>query len=255
MKALKIFSAVLFSLLMAGAFGVAGLILGVNPTVPAIVGGALSLIPTKEGVFGIKLGTLTTGVGVVTSFDLPYTPEIVKYTAATQLTGFKCEVYGHGVTIDLDATGLTAVGRHRIVSVATNMYKIHLADGGLKNRPCKLTFTNSAAQTPDIFVTGNNEGNILILAQKDTILLNSGKDFEKFAALFLPSLAAGDKVTTVYEDTWSQIDEREDLEGYSLDFQYTSAYVVDNLAGAIKTVNVLAAATQTAYILRYKQAA
>lgn len=254
MKIVKILSAVLFSLVFGATFAVAGAIIGLNPVALGVTGTVISLIPTPSGVLGIKIGTLTTGIGVVTSFDLPYTPEYVKYTAATQLTGLRVEVYGIGVTIDLDATGLTAVGRHRVQSIGTNMYRIPVADGILKGKACKLTFTNSAAQTPDILVSGDNEGTLAIKAEKATVLLNSNTMFDKFAALFAPSLAAGDKVTILYEDGLSQIDERDDLEGYAIMLQYTPAYLIDNLEGKVKNASILVAATQTVYLLRVIEA-
>jgi hypothetical protein len=254
MKIIKILSAILFSLLFGATFAVAGAIIGINPVALGITGTIISLIPTPSGVLGIKIGTLTTGAAVVTTFDLPYTPEFIKYTAATQLTGLRVEVYGQGVTIDLDATGLTALGKHRVMSIATNMYRIPVADGILKNKPCKLSFTNSAAQTPDIMVSGDNDGAFLIKAEKATVLLNTNSTFDNFAALFCPSLAAGDKVTTLYEDGLSQIDERDDLEGYAIMLQYTPAYYIDNLRGDVKNVSILVAATQTVYVVRVVEA-
>ena len=201
----------------------------------------------------MKIGTLTTGVGVVTTIDLQYVPEQIGYAAATQLTGFKAEVLGEGVICDLDAAGLTAVGVHRLAGKPTNGYVIPLADGIIKGKTLRLTFTNSAAQTPDVFAFGDNVGSIYIRTNKATVLLNNNTLFDKFGALFLPSLAAGDKVTVTYEDALTQIWDRDDLAFKSGMFQNVTGYVIDNLEGAIKTVQVLVAATQTAYVMDFKQ--
>lgn len=202
----------------------------------------------------MKIGTLTTGVGVVTTIDLQYIPEEIGFVAATQLAGFKAEVLGEGVICDLDATGLTAAGNHRLVGKPTNGYVISLADGIIKGKSLRLTFTNSAAQTPDIFAWGDNNGSIYVRTNKATVLLNNNTLFEKFGALYLPSLAAGDKATITYEDGLTQIWERDDIALKSGNFQNTTGYVIDNLEGSIKTVQVLVAATQTAYLMDFKQA-
>lgn len=201
----------------------------------------------------MKIGTLTTGVGVVTTIDLQYVPEEIGYIAATQLTGFKAEVLGEGVICDLDANGLTAVGNHRLVGKPANGYVIPLADGIIKGKTLRLTFTNSAAQTPDIFAFGDNVGEIYVRTNKATVLLNNNTLFEKFGALFLPSLAAGDKATITYEDGLTQIWERDDIALKSGNYQNITGYVIDNLDGVIKSVQVLAAATQTAFVMDFKQ--
>ena len=202
----------------------------------------------------MKIGTLTTGSGVVTVIDLQHVPEAIGYAAATQLTGFKAEVLGEGVICDLDAAGLSAVGLHRLIGRPSNAYVIPLADGIITGKTCRLTFTNSAAQTPDIFAFGDNIGSIYVRTNKATVLLNNNTVFSKFGALHLPALAAGDKVTVTYEDGLTQIWEREDIAFKSGMFQNTAGYVIDNLDGVIKTVQVLTAATLTAYVVDFKQA-
>lgn len=202
----------------------------------------------------MKIGTLTTGAAVVTTIDLQYIPEKIFYVAATQLTSVKAEVLGEGVILDLDATGLTAQGKHRIVGGVTNGYVLDLADGIITGKSLRLTFTNSAAQTPDIFAFGDNAGSIYVRTLKATVLLNNNTTLQKFAVLFMPSLAAGDKVTVTYEDGLTQIWEREDLNCTSGLYQNTPAYQIDNLEGKIKMVQVLVAATQTVYITDFKQA-
>lgn len=254
MKIVKILSALMFTAIISGVFAVAGSIIGLSPVWTGLGGAALSMVPTKEGVLGLKIGTLTTGAAVVTTIDLQYVPEKLFYVAATQLTGVKAEVLGEGVILDLDATGLTAQGKHRVIGAVTNGYILDLADGIITGKSLRLTFTNSAAQTPDIYALGDNNGSIYIRTLKGTVLLNNNTPFSKFGALFLPSLAAGDKITITYEDGLVQIWERADIEAFSGFVQSSAAYVIDNLEGKIKNVQVLVAATQTVYITDFKQA-
>lgn len=200
----------------------------------------------------MKIGTLTTGAAVVTTINLNYLPERINYTAATQLTGLKVEVLGEGVKLDLDANGLTAVGKHRMVGRPTNGYSIPVADGLILNKNVVLTFTNSAAQTPDIFAFADNTGSIFINTSRQKVFANTNAEISKFGVLFLPSLAAGDKVTITYEDGTSQIYEREDLAFLSGQYQNVTAYQIDNLAGTIKKVNILTAADQSIYLTKFE---
>jgi len=206
----------------------------------------------------MKIGTLTTGVGVVTTIDLQYCPEYIYYTAATQLTGLKVEVLGRsgGAILDLDAAGLSCVGVLGVVGQVANSYKLVLADGLIKGVTVRLTFTNSAAQTPDIFAGADNLGDAYIITEKKALLLNSNTEFSKFGVIFCPTLAATtDLVTINFEDGLSQIFERTDLKALSSDIQYVPQYQINNLAGTIKTVNINVAATQTIYLTRFELAA
>lgn len=202
----------------------------------------------------MKVGTLTTGVGVVTTIDLQYIPEKIFYVAATQLTAFKAEVLGEGVICDLDAKGLTAEGKHRMIGNVTNGYLIDLADGIIKGKSLRLTFTNSAAQTPDIYALGDNAGSIYVRTLKATVLLNNNTLIDKFGVLHMPDLAAGDKVTVSYKDGTTQIWEKADLEAWSGNIQNVPACQIDNLDGEIQNVQVLTAATQTVFITDFKAA-
>lgn len=253
MKIFKVLTALLFSLVMGGIFAIAGFLLKSSPVIFGIVGVALSLIPTKSGIVGFKIGTLTTGVGIVSTIDLQFVPEKLFYVAATQLTGLKLEVHGEGVISDLDAKGLSALGVHRIVGKVTNGYMIPLADGIIPGKNAKLTFINSAAQTPDIYALGNNTGTAFIRCNKATVLLNNNTDFANFAALFLPDVANGDKLTILYEDTTSHIWEKAELEAESGTFQSTPSPLIDNLDFSIKKANILVAATQTIFVLDFKR--
>lgn len=202
----------------------------------------------------MKIGTLTTGAGVVTSITLTYLPEKIFFAAATQLTGLKVEVLGEGVICDLDANGLTAAGRHRLVGFPTNGYVINLADGIIKGKTVVFTFTNSAAQTPDIFAFGDNEGSIYVRTLKAPVLASSTTRFTNFGALFLPSAAAADVINITYEDGLTQQWAREDVQAISGEYQQTAAYVIDNLAGNIREVMFTSASAQTGFVMDFKQA-
>lgn len=200
----------------------------------------------------MRIGTLTTGAGVVTTINLTYLPERVAYVAPTQLTGFRCEVLGEGVICDLDAAGLNALGRHRKAGLPTNGYEINLADGKIMGKNVVLTFTNSAAQTPDIYAYGVGYGTGYIVSTRAVVFANQPATFTRFATLFLPSLAATDKVQAAFVDGLSETLEREDLAFYSGDFQNVTGYLVDNLNGDVDEVTVIAGTQQMAYVVKYE---
>lgn len=210
----------------------------------------------KKALVPMYIGIMTTGASVVTTITIQYVPEYLLITGATtQLTGLKVEILGEDyATIDLDATGLTAVGLHRRMASAAGTYLIPIADGVIKGPTCVITLTNSAAQTPSVYAMGDNVGNNLCLITKQKVLANSNTRFENFGALFCPSLAASTDLATIeMADGLVQIFERSDLFAISGLISAIQAYYIDNLAGRIKSVNLNVAADQTVYKMTWKK--
>lgn len=206
----------------------------------------------------VLLGTLTTGVGVVTTFNSTYLPKNFFYVAATQLTGVKITVQGEGVIFDTDAAGLNHCGVNRVFGQVTNGFIFTIANGIVKGKNIIWEFTNSAAQTPAIYVNSDEtpgEGTAMYLQLlRQAVLANSGQDFTDFATLSLPSLGATDVVNVLYQDGTQQQLNRIDIQAALSRFQNvvnTPVYTIDNFDGRIKRVNVLAGAAQTAYIQRW----
>lgn len=209
----------------------------------------------------VLLGVLTTGAGVVTTMNSTYLPQFVHYVAATQLTGLKITVQGEGVIFDSDSAGLNHCGVNRLQGQVTNGYTFRLSNGLIKGKNVIWEFTNSAAQTPSIYVDNHEtapKGNPLYLELiRQAILANSGQDFNGFATLSLPSLAATDQATVTYQDGTVQVMNRADILEkiqWSQNIVNTPVYMLDNFPQEIANVNVLAAAAQTAYVQRWRQA-
>jgi len=206
----------------------------------------------------VLLGTLTTGVGVVSTFNTTYVPQQFFYVAGTQLTGVKITVQGEGVIFDSDAAGLTHAGTWRVYGQVTNGYLFTLANGFIPGKNVIWEFTNSAAQTPSVYVQSQQTpapGEAMYLQYlRQAILANSGQDFVKFAALHLPALAAADIVNVLYQDGTQQQMNRVDIQNELSQYQNvvnTPNYTIDNLDLNVKRVNILAAAAQTAYMQRW----
>jgi|WetSurMetagenome_2_1015567.scaffolds.fasta_scaffold36958_3 hypothetical protein len=204
--------------------------------------------------------TATTGAGVITTFDMQYVPEaLIYYGATTQLTGLKVEVLGiqDGTILDLDAAGLTALGRHRIMGVTAGAYIIPLATGIIKGKSCRITITNSATQTPSFYGYGDgNYGDSYIITKKQTVLANSNTMFDSFHAMFFPNFATTDYATLTFSDTTedkqgqlSQIMTYYDLFYISQMIQTTAQVQVDNCQSNINSIQVMVGTTQTAYMV------
>jgi hypothetical protein len=210
------------------------------------------------GTLAVALGTLTTGAGVVTTFNTTYVPKSFFYAAGTQLTGVKITVQGEGVIFDSDAAGLNHFGVSRVYGQVTNGFIFDIANGFVQGKNVIWEFTNSAAQTPVVYVNSDQtpaKGRAMYLqALRQAVLANSGQDFSDFATLALPSLAATDTVNVLYADGTQQSLNRVDIQAALSRIQATvntPIYLIDNFAMNTKRVNVLAGAAQTAYIQRW----
>lgn len=228
-------------------------------TLVLIGSGALALVSMYMGsaagiITAISLGTLTTGAAVVSTFNTTYLPKWFSYTAATQLTGVKITVQGDGVVFDSDAAGLTNVGTNRQFGQTTNTYLFTIANGIVTGKNVIWEFTNSAAQTPTVYVSSDETPAQPLYLQylRQAVLANSGQNFTDFSTLGFPSIAAADVINVLYNDGTQQQLNRVDLQ-YQLGYTQNilSPYLIDNFAGRIKTVNIIAAAAQTAYVQRW----
>jgi hypothetical protein len=206
----------------------------------------------------VALGVLTTAANVVTTFNTTYIPKTFYYSAATQLTGVKITVQGDGVIFDSDANGLNHAGVSRVLGQLTNGFLFRLTNGFISNKNVIWEFTNSAAQTPTVYVDSDEtpargqEKYLQLLRQ--AVLANSGQNFSDFATLSLPSLAAGDTINILYRDGTQQQLNRVDIQAklqWLQNVVNTPVYTIDNFAQTIKTVNIIAGAAQTAYIQRW----
>lgn len=210
-----------------------------------------------EYQYAVLLTALTTGSGVVTTVNTTYLPKAFYYAAATQLSRITITVQGDGVVFDSDAAGLTHIGTNRLFGQVTNGFYFRVANSFIPNKNVIWEFTNSAAQTPQVFVSSDETDvatPMYLQTLRQAILANSGINFVDFATLSLPSLSATDVVNVLYQDGTQQQLNRADLQftaGLFQNIVNTPVYIIDNYAGRIKMVNVIAGAAQTAYVQRW----
>jgi len=203
----------------------------------------------------MKIGTLTTGDTVQTAIDLTYVPQFIKVTPTTALKGVKVEIDGNGVPILLDTAGVAAQNSIRRISVGTNELVLMVADGLLKGKTCTITFTNSAAQTPDVFGWSNNEGSMYLQQTAAKALANSGVTIKKFGFAAFPSAAATDEFLVTFKSGVTQKFVRDELIarlGNTQALKNTASdYCIDNFDMDISEVQFLPAADQTVYVTRW----
>jgi len=202
----------------------------------------------------MKIGTLTTGVGVVTTINLNYLPQYLQFLATTQLTGLKVTVHGEGVLMDLDADGITALSGVRRFGNVTNVMLMALADGFIANKNVELVFTNSAAQTPDVYGFSLQKGSAYVKSVRVKAFANSQVTFENFGFLGFQSTLSdtADILTIRFVDGHIQQITGTELKMLcTLFMNETDGFVIDNVEGEIDEVTLVAGADRLAYVLSY----
>lgn len=195
----------------------------------------------------MKQYTAAGGAATAFSFNMTFLPEFLFYATANALTSLKVEDQGDGVILDLDSAGCTAVKNFAVYGIPTNGHLFRLADGVRLGRNITVSGVTSAAGAVDFFVSGDNKGIASFTYNKFAILANNPTDIRKFSALFIPSLAASDRVYVDYLDGHTQIYEREELAALSGIFQTTTGYVINNINSYIDKVQIVCASLNTAY--------
>ena len=203
----------------------------------------------------MKLGTLTTGVGIETRFQLPYCPAAIHYNAGTQLQKLEVNVQGDGTVCNLDADGLSAIALQNRVTGDQGNTIIPLADG-LVNKNTEIVFTNSAAQTPDVFQYSRKKGSFYIQSGIDTIFAGSGKTIVDFAVLMLPNFVDADRLDITYRDGFTQEMFPADLRLMnSFENQILATkfdFYINNVQQIIKSVNFIPNAQQSVYFYKFR---
>jgi len=199
----------------------------------------------------MKIGTIASGVGTSTTFQLPYLPERLRYIAATQLQGIKVNVLGVGVIVDLDAAGLNAFGKTRLIGSITGGYQIPLADGYIGQKNVEITCINSAAVAIDLFVESTNTGGLgYIRSLRQTAFASTPLELKKFNLIGLTNSAAADDLDITWADGYVNKVTIAELPFLSAPYQTDPAVskVLDNIEGFITSIRFIPASQQVVYV-------
>lgn len=204
----------------------------------------------------MRIGTLTTGSGVVTTISLTYLPSALHFDAGTQLTGLKVTVLGDGVITDLDAAGLNAVGKANRVTSDVGITFIPLADGIVTGKNVTIEITNSAAQTPAIYAFSmKKKAGFYIRNIQQKAFASTPVEFAGFMAAYFPSFVAADEMNVTYRDGLVQKMAPEDLRVInSIDNQINdngNDFYVNNVGMNVKGVSFIADSDQQVYLTKY----
>jgi len=214
---------------------------------------ATSYLITGHPGLGEALLIYTAAGGVATPFswNMTYLPEIISFTAATQLTSLRIETQEDGVLHDWVTASLNAMANYRKVGTVTaNTYYFRIGDGELRPKNVTISGITAAAGAVPFYVQSSNKGTVPFKSSNAQILALNPTRFTKFTALFIPTLATGtDYAQITYDDGHSQRWEMEDLRNESSLYQQVEGIIIDNLHGTIKDVIVRTAAATPAYIL------
>lgn len=198
----------------------------------------------------MKAFTAPGGAAVAFSFNLTFLPEFLIFNAAAnQLTSLKVDDQNDGVILDLDTAGLNACKNFMFNGTKANAVFLRLADGQRNNRNITISGVTSAVGAIDFFACSDNVGISSFKTGKVAVLANNPTEFSKFSALFLPSLAAGDRIIIDYSDGHTQIMERDELEQLSGLYNNIVGYIINNVTSYISNVTVICAAANTVYKL------
>jgi len=202
----------------------------------------------------MKIGSLTTGNGVVTTFQLTYLPEFLAFSPTTAISKVVVNVLGDGIICDLDAAGISQLGNLETIGSVTNLVSLRLADGIVLNKNVTIEITNSAAQTPDIFAYSVSKGGVYVQSIRQTAFANSGIEIKNFLNVGFSNAGATDDFQVSFVDGTTQKMNREELKflfAYENSVKNTSAdYLLRNYMGNVLLVNYTPSAQTVIYVQR-----
>lgn len=205
----------------------------------------------------MKIGTVTAGVGTVTSFNLQYIPQYLYFNNATTPQAIQVKIGGSGLVMDLDTKGIDNFGSLRLPGLITNGVFLPLANGYIASPDKVITidFTNNVAAAIDLYGFSLQRGTTFVQSLRQQVLAGSGARIQKFACLGLPNIAATDIINIEYQDGWIQQSSDVEVKAiqslYQNDVNASNSGWVDNFAQNVKSVSFTPTATQTIYIMRF----
>lgn len=189
------------------------------------------------------------------SFNSTFVPQYISFTIATIPTSFQIQVQGDGIIFNLDGSGLTSMGRIRLIGNVANTYVFQLADGLINGKNVTVTIANATAAQLDIYYDSQQAGSFYCTTLIQNAILNSGMVLKKFAYAAFPNAAAGDLFQVQFTNNTVQTMNRLDLQNL---LQYkqnivTALYNLDNIAPAIvDSVTFIPVASQNVYVMWYQ---
>lgn len=210
-------------------------------------------IPDVDNItYGLLIFTAPGGIGTPFTFNMTYLPEFLSYNhGGNQLTSLRVETQEDGVLHDWTTAGLNAMnGFMKPGTQTANDVNLRLADGELRGKNVTISGVTSAVGAINIYVCSDNIGLTAFKSSNANILALNPTTFEKFTALFVPTMAtATDYAEISFTDGHVQRFEMEDLRRLSSAYQQVEGIIINNVNGYIKKAVVRCAAATPAYIM------
>jgi len=187
-------------------------------------------------------------------FNLTYLPEFLTWNdAGAPITLLRVETQEDGVLANYNAAAIAAINGFMFPGVqAANQVILRLADGKIANRNVTITVTTAAAAAIAFFECADNYGSLPWVMKNAAILALNPTEFENFTALFIPTLAAGDRITIEFASGIKQVFAPADLLALSSIYNGVPGIIVNNVQSYIYRAVVEAAAATPAYVLSAK---
>lgn len=255
---MKIFKTILFAML-SFAILLAGWQTGmIAPAVGviAIVKAVDFIVSPRKlsvGLFAIDLGTIASGVGTATAINIQYCPQQLAWVQ-TAAVDVNIKVLGDGTIFDMVAAGVNEIAIVRQIGRFTNQYILTPANGLLGNKTTTVTITNQVASAFTIYGWSENQGNGYNQGLTQLCLAQSGVDFMNIAYLAAPASGATDLYTVTYRDGTNQAMRREEIRARLQRYQNVisaTGFSADNIGKEIIKINLIPAAQQNVYVLKY----
>ena len=204
-------------------------------------------------VFATLLGSIP--ASSTATIPLTYVPQFVTFVTADAPTQLQFKVLGDGVIKDLDTNGIAVENNLLSKEIVTNGYLIQLADGfigrgGPKN--AQLTIANAGAAALEVYGYSQRQGQIYVQTIQQQVLANSGQRFTDFAYLGMPSFVQADNLQITYQDGHvdTQVGPTEVRAAQQV-VQANLALAIANFEQTIKAVDLIPAATQSIYVMKF----
>lgn len=248
-------SKIILSLLLATLFSVAGgmvtsFAIGCGPILPTIGYFVISMFPTPAGALCINIFTAPGGVGVPFLWQMNYLPEHLSFDNTNPLTSLKVETTEDGVLHDWTAPGMIAMSDFMIKAPAFGFLSFRLADGELRPKNVTISGVTAGVGTTPFFVSSDRVGKLSLRSKNAYVLPNNPTLFEKFTALFIPTMATGtDRIEVTFNNGLQQTFNLEDLVALSGYYQNQRGVILNNYTAYIAKAIVTCAAATPVYVL------
>lgn len=201
------------------------------------------------------IGTIVTGVGVVTTITLQYCPEYIHWVNATVPQAIRVIVAGDGVICDLDAAGIDGINRQYFAGTVANGYSVRLANGVVTNKVTQIIVTNGVAANINLFGFSTGKGSQYLQSLQQAAVAPSGATFQNFMYLSLANAVTATDIINV-EFTDGTVQQFDALEARMINafWQNNVAATVcgfNNSSGGIKRLQFTPAVTQNVYLQRW----